>query len=81
VRLQSAALRADTRPVTAATRSEPDAAERGVPERAWGREEFEALSEEEVVEVLLRRLRRLVARGLEPTEALVIASRVELPVA
>ena len=58
-----------------------DAAEMGTPERAWRREEFEALSEDEVVEVLLRRLRRLLAQGLDPAEALVVASRVELPVA
>jgi hypothetical protein len=51
------------------------------PERAWGREEFEQLSEDEVVDVLLRRLRRLLAKGLEPAEALVLASRVDLPVA
>jgi hypothetical protein len=51
------------------------------PERAWGRDEFEQLSEDEVVDVLLRRLRRLLSRGLEPAEALIIASRVDLPVA
>ena len=51
------------------------------PERAWGREEFEQLSEDEVLDVLLRRLRRLLARGLEPAEALIVASRVDLPVA
>lgn len=52
-----------------------------MPERAWRREEFEALSEDEVVELLLRRMRRLLARGVDPAEALLIASRVELPVA
>ena len=51
------------------------------PERAWGREEFEQLTEDEVLDVLLRRLRRLLARGLEPAEALIAASRVDLPVA
>jgi len=61
--------------VTAAT--EKDA----IAERGWRRDEFEALSEDEVVDLLLRRMRRLLARGIEPAEALVIASRVELPLA
>jgi hypothetical protein len=68
--------------MTAASRTAAAAADTTtLPERAWGRTEFEALSEDEVVAVLLRRMRRLLDRGVEPGEALVLASRVDLPVA
>jgi hypothetical protein len=66
--------------MTAATTPAVAGNEAGAPERAWRREEFEALTEDEVVELLLRRMRRLLARGVDPTQALVLASRVDLPV-
>ena len=50
------------------------------PEPAWAYEEFETLSEEEVVGVLLRRMRALLARGFDPTEALIGASRATQPI-
>ncbi|HEY0417452.1 MAG TPA: hypothetical protein VGC78_13800 [Gaiellaceae bacterium] len=67
--------------MTAATTIAPARAAETAPEPGWRREEFELLSDDEVVDVLLRRLRRLVAHGLDPAEALLIAGRVELPVA
>ncbi|MGZ4152559.1 MAG: hypothetical protein ACXVRJ_06630 [Gaiellaceae bacterium] len=51
------------------------------PEPAWAYQDFETLSEEEVVSVLLRRMRALIARGFDPTEALIGASRATLPIA
>ena len=50
------------------------------PEPAWAEEEFEALSEDEVVGLLLRRMRKLSERGWDPSEALVAASRIHLAI-
>jgi len=50
------------------------------PEPAWGHTEFEALSEDEVVGLLLRRMRKLSARGWDPGEALIAASRIHLAI-
>ena len=49
-------------------------------EPAWGQEAFEALSEDEVVGLLLRRMRKLSERGWDPCEALVAASRIHLAI-
>jgi hypothetical protein len=51
-----------------------------LPEPGWTRAEFETLSEPEATDVLLRRLRRLLARGFDPLEALRLAAELELPV-
>ena len=48
------------------------------PEPAWASVDFEALSEDEVVDLLLRRLRKLIALGVEPGLALIGASRLEI---
>lgn len=50
------------------------------PEPAWGQEQFEALSEDEVLGLLLRRMRKLSERGWDPCEALVAASRLHLAI-
>ena len=50
------------------------------PEPAWRHEEFEALSEDEVLGLLLRRMRKLSARGWDPGEALIAASRIHLAI-
>lgn len=51
-----------------------------LPEPAWTPEAFERLGEEAVVGLLLRRMRKLSARGWDPGEALIAASRVHLPI-
>jgi hypothetical protein len=48
-------------------------------EPAWTREAFEGLSTLEAEAVLLRRLRRLVAGGLEPLAALRLAAQLDRP--
>lgn len=48
-------------------------------EPAWTREAFEKLSALEAEAVLLRRLRRLVAGGLEPLAALRLAAQLDRP--
>jgi hypothetical protein len=50
------------------------------PEPAWAQEEFEALSEDEILGLLLRRMRKLSERGWDPCEALVAASRIHLAI-
>jgi hypothetical protein len=50
------------------------------PEPAWSAAAIEALDEDEVAALLLRRMRKLLRRGAEVTEALVIASRLRLPI-
>ncbi|HEY2777927.1 MAG TPA: hypothetical protein VGI77_08475 [Gaiellaceae bacterium] len=50
------------------------------PEPAWAQAEFEALSEDEVVGLLLRRMRKLSERGWDPCEALIAASRIHLAI-
>jgi hypothetical protein len=50
------------------------------PEPAWGQEAFEALSEDEVLGLLLRRMRKLSERGWDPGEALIAASRIHLAI-
>ena len=50
------------------------------PEPAWGLDEFEALSEDEVLGLLLRRMRKLSARGWDPGEALIAATRIHLAI-
>ena len=49
-------------------------------EPAWGQEAFEALSEEEVLGLLLRRMRKLSERGWDPCEALIAATRIDLAI-
>lgn len=66
--------------MTAVTELAPSSTEPTPPERAWGQEEFEALSEDEVVGLLLRRMRKLSERGWDPCEALVAASRIHLAI-
>jgi hypothetical protein len=48
-------------------------------EPGWTREDFERLSEDEATYVLHRRMRNLLARGLEPLEALRRAAQLDQP--
>ena len=64
----------------AATELAPASTDSAPPEPAWAMEEFEALSEDEVVGLLLRRMRKLSERGWDPCEALVAASRIHLAI-
>jgi hypothetical protein len=66
--------------MTAATTLAPTSNDETAPEPAWTPEAFEALSEEAVIGLLLRRMRKLVARGHEPGESLIAASRAHLPI-
>jgi hypothetical protein len=49
------------------------------PEPTWTSDEFETLSAELAELVLTRRLRKLIDRGYEPTDALLLAVRVDSP--
>jgi hypothetical protein len=49
------------------------------PEPGWSRSDFERLSEDEATAILLRRMRKLLARGLEPLDALRLASKLDAP--
>jgi hypothetical protein len=49
------------------------------PEPGWARADFESLSVDEATLILLRRMRKLLARGLEPLDALRLASRLDTP--
>lgn len=66
--------------MTAATTLAHASTDISPPEPAWGQEEFEALSEDEVLGLLLRRMRKLSARGWDPGEALIAASRIQLAI-
>ena len=66
--------------MTAATELAPTSRDTTPPEPAWASEEFEALSEDEVVGLLLRRMRKLSERGWDPCEALVAASKIQLAI-
>jgi hypothetical protein len=50
------------------------------PEPAWRHEDVERLSEDEVVGLLLRRMRKLSARGWDPGEALIAASKIHVAI-
>lgn len=72
---------ADTSAMTAAhTLPTPGDDDETAPEPGWTAEAFEDLSEDAVVGLLLRRMRKLVARGLDPAESLIAASRAHLPI-
>jgi hypothetical protein len=72
---------ADTSAMTAATiHAHGGGDDESAPEPGWTAEAFEHLSEDAVVGLLLRRMRKLVARGLDPTESLIAASRAHLPI-
>ena len=49
------------------------------PEPGWARADFERLSEDEATAILLRRMRKLLARGFEPLDALRLASKLDSP--
>jgi hypothetical protein len=49
------------------------------PEPAWTPADVETLGENELTAILLRRLRNLTARGLDPLDALRLASRLDVP--
>ena len=49
------------------------------PEPGWSRDDFEQLNEDEATAILLRRMRKLLARGLEPLDALRLASKLDAP--
>ena len=66
--------------MTAATPLAHTGGETSTPEPAWTIEAFEQLSEDAVVGLLLRRMRKLLARGYDPTESLSAASRADLPI-
>jgi hypothetical protein len=71
---------ADTSLMNAATTLAPTGEDNSAPEPAWTAEAFEELSEEAVVGLLLRRMAKLLARGYDPTESLIAASRADLPI-
>jgi hypothetical protein len=50
-----------------------------IPEPGWARADFESLSVDEATMILLRRMRKLLARGLEPLDALRLASKLDAP--
>jgi len=66
--------------MTAATELAPASTHTAPPEPAWAAEEFEALSEDEIVGLLLRRMRKLSERGWDPCDALVAATRIDLAI-
>lgn len=66
--------------MTAATTLAQASTDTSPPEPAWAQEEFEALSEDEVLGLLLRRMRKLSARGWDPGDALIAASRIQLAI-
>jgi hypothetical protein len=49
------------------------------PEPGWDRADVENLSVDEATAILLRRMRKLLARGLEPLDALRLASKLDAP--
>jgi hypothetical protein len=49
------------------------------PEPGWARADFERLSVDEATAILLRRMRKLLASGLEPLDALRLASKLDSP--
>jgi len=67
--------------MTAATQLAEASTDATPPEPAWGQAEFEELSEDEVLGLLLRRMRKLSDRGWDPCEALIVASRIHLSIA
>jgi len=66
--------------MNAATELAPASTDMTPPEPAWAPAEFEALNEDEIVGLLLRRMRKLSERGWDPCEALVAASRIHLAI-
>lgn len=50
------------------------------PEPAWSASAIEALNEDEIAALLLRRMRKLLNRGADVTDALIVASRLRLPI-
>jgi len=49
------------------------------PEPGWSRDDFETLNEDEATAILLRRMRKLLARGFDPLDALRLASKLDIP--
>lgn len=49
------------------------------PEPGWARADFEQLSVDDATAILLRRMRKLLACGLEPLDALRRASKLDTP--
>ena len=68
------------RSMTAVTKPEETGSDETAPEPGWTPEAVEALGEDDLVGILLRRMRKLSARGLDPAEALIYASRIHLPI-
>ena len=66
--------------MSAATKLAPASTDSTPPEPAWAMDAFEALSEDEIVGLLVRRMRKLSERGWDPCEALVAASRIHLAI-
>jgi|GEM_PF-6900098 hypothetical protein len=66
--------------MNAATELAPASTVETPPEPAWAAAEFEALDEDEIVGLLVRRMRKLSERGWDPCEALVAASRIHLAI-
>jgi hypothetical protein len=69
---------ADTGAMTAATSLATAGHDTLGPEPAWSVSAFEALSEEEATNLLLRRFRKLIALGYDPGRALIDATHVEI---
>jgi hypothetical protein len=66
--------------MTAVTKLAEASIDESAPEPGWTAEAVEALGEDDLVGILLRRMRKLSARGLDPAEALIFASRIHLPI-
>jgi hypothetical protein len=66
--------------MTAATPLAHTGDDNSAPEPAWTAEAFEELSEDAVLCLLLRRMRKLLAHGYDPAESLIAASRADLPI-
>ena len=49
------------------------------PEPGWAAADIERLSVDEATAILLRRMRKLLARGIEPLDALRLASKLDTP--
>jgi hypothetical protein len=73
-------VRADTSGMTAVTTLAHTDDDSATPEPGWTAEAFETLSEDDVLTLLLRRMRKLLARGYDPAESLIAASRADLPI-
>jgi hypothetical protein len=69
---------ADSGAMNAATSLAAASTESLAAEPAWSVSAFEALTEEEATNILLRRFRKLISLGYDPGRALIDATHVEV---